>query len=134
MRLVLDANVLVSGIFWRGSPHRLLNAWAKGRYELVASPPILTEYQRVIEELTARYGKADLAAQWLWLLAAEVALVSVKPRLQLSRDPADDMYLDCAVQGAADALVSGDKDLLVLGAVGATPILAPSEALKVIPR
>jgi predicted nucleic acid-binding protein len=47
MRVVLDTNVLVSGIFFKGPPMRILAAWATGRFELIASIDILAEYRRV---------------------------------------------------------------------------------------
>ena len=51
MKIVLDTNVLVSGIFFSGPPYEILKAWRDGRIGLVISTEILTEYQRVADEL-----------------------------------------------------------------------------------
>ena len=55
MRIIVDTNVVMSGVFFGGVPGRILDAWAGGRLELVLSPDILQEYRRVGAELAARY-------------------------------------------------------------------------------
>lgn len=70
MRVVLDTNVVVAGIFWSGPPRRVLDSWAAGRFTLCGSAAILDEYFEVIERLTAKCGRADLARRWqAWLFA-----------------------------------------------------------------
>ena len=59
MRVVLDTNVLVSGIFFTGSPAQVLAAWAGGRFELLASVEILAEYRRVGTRLGSKYAAVD---------------------------------------------------------------------------
>jgi predicted nucleic acid-binding protein len=66
VRIVLDTNVLVSGIFFGGLPGRLLDAWADGRLELVLSPAILDEYLRVCE----RIAESRPALEYESILAA----------------------------------------------------------------
>jgi len=56
MRVVIDTNVLISGVFFGGLPARVLNAWRDGQYDLVASPGILDECRRVGEESTKTEG------------------------------------------------------------------------------
>jgi putative PIN family toxin of toxin-antitoxin system len=55
MKVVLDTNVLISGVFFAGLPSRILEAWRDGRVNLVISPAILEEYRRVGEKLAARF-------------------------------------------------------------------------------
>lgn len=50
MKVVLDTNVFVSGLFFSGPPYEILDAWRHGKLHLVVSPPILDEYRRVGEE------------------------------------------------------------------------------------
>lgn len=52
IKAVLDTNVLISGIFWKGAPFEVFAAWQKRRFLLVISPPILDEYRRVLDEMT----------------------------------------------------------------------------------
>jgi predicted nucleic acid-binding protein len=58
LRIVLDTNVLLSGIFFAGVPGRILEAWQAGAVSLVLSPAILAEYHRAGTALAARYPEA----------------------------------------------------------------------------
>lgn len=60
MRVILDTNVLVSGIFFGGPPFQILNAWRDQKLQLVLSPEILEEYQRVAVILGEKYRNVDL--------------------------------------------------------------------------
>lgn len=62
MRVVLDTNVLISGIFFSGPPFKILEAWRDRRLALVVSPEILEEYYRVGENLGSRYSDVDITA------------------------------------------------------------------------
>jgi len=62
MKVVLDTNVLISGIFFSGPPGRILAAWADGRFELVASVEVLAEYRRVAERLQKKFPSIDINA------------------------------------------------------------------------
>ena len=97
MRLLIDTNVFVSGVFWHGLPGRILDGWVEERFELLASGPVLDEYRCVIDELSHQYGFGDLAVRWLVRLAGHAVVVDTRPQFQLCRDPHDDMFLDCAV-------------------------------------
>jgi len=55
VRIVLDTNVFVSGIFFTGPPHHILCAWRDGKVHLVISPEILEEYSRVAEVLSEKF-------------------------------------------------------------------------------
>ena len=59
MKVVVDTNVLISGIFFTGPPHRLLLAWSERRFDLVVSPEILSEYFNVSSELSSKYPGID---------------------------------------------------------------------------
>jgi len=75
VRVVVDTNVLMSGIFFGGVPSRILEAWASGRVELVLSPDILEEYRRVGDELASRYPeRAAALAPILTLIAMNATL------------------------------------------------------------
>lgn len=114
MNVVLDTNVLVSGLLFGGVPGRILSAWSAGRVTLVLSPPILDEYRRVGLELAK--GRAPL----IEALDALLAMLTVHatfidaPALTtvVSEDPDDDMFLAAALAAHARIIVSGDKHLL----------------------
>lgn len=112
MRIVLDTNVFVSAVFFGGIPGRILEAWRDGRLQLVLSPAILDEYQRVGQVLTAQYAGVDLEPI-LALLTVEAEFVE-SPDLPtpVSADPDDDKFLACAGAAGVAVIVSGDKDLV----------------------
>jgi len=59
MKVVLDTNVLVSGIFFSGPPAEILRAWSQGKFKLVLSPEIIDEYTRVSAELADKFPDID---------------------------------------------------------------------------
>ena len=125
MKVVLDTNVLASGIFWGGTPLKVLDLWKKESFEVVASDLVIDEYLRTIQYLSKKMDRADLYQDWSLILPSRVSLVSVKKSFQLCRDPKDDMFIDCAVADKARFIVSGDKDLLVLNKVMSVQIIEP---------
>lgn len=60
MKVVLDTNVYISGIFFTGPPYQVLEAWRDARIQIVVSPGILDEYQRVGETLASQFPNIDL--------------------------------------------------------------------------
>jgi len=51
IKAILDTNVFISGVFWKGPPFEILKAWQKQRFRLAISPPVLDEYRRVLDEM-----------------------------------------------------------------------------------
>ncbi len=130
MKVVLDTNVLVSGIFWGGAPLKILDLWKKRKLELLASAPILDEYLRTIQRLADKAARPDLYRAWALLLPSRLKLVSVKKSFRLCRDADDDMFIDCAITGKAHYIVTGDRDLLVLRQVMNVRIISPNQFLQ----
>ena len=133
MRIVLDTNVLVSSL-WGGAPARVMEAVRRGRAKLLVSGPILDEYISVI----ARFEPAEEDRDMFEALFADpgrAELVAPAHRIRAVReDPSDDKFLECAVAGRADALVSGDKHLLRLDPFRGIPVLTPRRFLEKLGR
>lgn len=111
MIVVLDTNVVVSGIFFHGPPAFILKALFEGRFEIYATPKILEEYLRVLEEVSA-LKSPHFEHQWEEILLERCHLIpDTESGIMLPRDPSDAKFLDCAIQSGADYLVSGDLDL-----------------------
>lgn len=55
MKIVLDTNVFISGLFWKGPPQKILEAWAQQKFKLAITPSIIEEYRRVLEELSTKF-------------------------------------------------------------------------------
>ena len=132
LRIVLDTNLLVSGIFWGGLPHEILKLWFEGRFEVWATEEIVTEYFRIIEKIAK--GNLRLIQEWKLLLAESLKICSTNVIITLCRDPKDDMFLECAASISAKYIVSGDKDLLVLKSFGKATIVTAHEFVDSINR
>lgn len=78
MRVILDTNVFVSGVFFSGPPYEILDAWRHGQFTLVVSLEILSEYARVGQELAGEFPTVDLAPA-LELLASKGEVVMATP-------------------------------------------------------
>jgi uncharacterized protein len=137
IRAVLDANVIVSAVLTTtGVPAQILDAWRTEDFALLVSSPILEEVARVLEypriARLHRWTRAKIRA-----FVAELAYLGImtpgKVTLNVIRDdPADNRYLECAVEGAADYLVSGDRDLLDLQEHGGIRIVSPKAVFEVL--
>ena len=131
LRVVLDATVWVSALISPGeATAQLLQAWEEGRFALLTSEPLLRELDRVLHypKLQDRYRLSESRiGRFLQLLRTQCVLVEPTVQLQvIERDPTDDRYLECAVAGGADILVSGDRHLLELGTYQSVQILSPA--------
>jgi putative PIN family toxin of toxin-antitoxin system len=115
VRIVIDTNVWVSGVLTRlGAPARVVDLFMEGRYTLVTSEPLLSEAADVLARpriaRRSRLTRAEVAA----LVAAMRDLGEIAPIagvVSICRDPDDDLVIETAISGRADALVSGDRDL-----------------------
>ncbi|OGX41620.1 MAG: putative toxin-antitoxin system toxin component, PIN family [Omnitrophica WOR_2 bacterium RIFCSPHIGHO2_02_FULL_68_15] len=128
-RVVLDTNILVSSL-WGGAPRRLLRLWQRGRLRVLMSPPILEEYLTVL----ARFHPAEDDLDTLTALLGHPRLTEwVVPTVRfhvIPEDPTDHRFLECAVEGRADAVISGDRHLLRLKRFREIPMLSPSAFLR----
>ncbi|HEY1267330.1 MAG TPA: putative toxin-antitoxin system toxin component, PIN family [Candidatus Binatia bacterium] len=137
IRAVLDANVLVSAILTpKGIPAKILTAWRGDGFSLLTSPALLDELGRVL-----RYPRIKKRHEWsekeIETFLEDLAYLAIFTPGELSPtviddDPTDDRYLECAVERAADYIVSGDTHLLGLGHYREIQILAPREFLSVL--
>ena len=107
MRFVMDANVLVSGIFWSGPPNQILRRWLEGRGILLITAPILAEYREVIERLAE---DSELGARWNVLLTEFGEIVPpAKFEAQLCRDKDDEKYWKLPWEAAPARLFRGTR-------------------------
>ena len=127
MNVVLDTNVLISGIFFSGLPARILGAWADGDFELVVSVEILAEYRWVAERLQKQFPAIDINAI-LDLVTRESFIVKPVPvPVSACDDPNDLKFLASAVAGHAGVIVTGDKALLRTSGVYGIEVVTPRE-------
>jgi putative PIN family toxin of toxin-antitoxin system len=137
LRLVVDTNVFVSGLMGvKSAPRRIIDAWVDGRFTLVTSlllveePAHVLSYPRIAERIGLSRSEVDLILAAMLsrgdVVRGELALPGV------TRDPKDDAVVACAVEGHADCVVSGDEDLLVLGAYEGMEVVTPRRFLEIL--
>jgi putative PIN family toxin of toxin-antitoxin system len=125
VKIVLDTNVLVSGMLFAGPPHEILRAWSERRIELALSPEIEDEYRRVAARFHDQFPTVDLDALLnLVVIEAEMCRPTPLPEA-VSSDPADDKFLACAIACGADAIISGDKHLLRVSGYRGVTVMRP---------
>ena len=130
MKVVVDTNVVISGVFFGGMPSRILEVWRDKRIDVVVSPDILEEYRRVGEHLETQFTDVSLAPFLaLLLMNAEIIEPPDLPE-QVSRDSDDDKFIACALAGGCHVIISGDKDLLEVTGYQGLKVVAPREFLE----
>ena len=136
MRIVLDNNVFISGIFWEGSPHKIIGLAEKGKLEIFTTNEILEEllgvlkrekFKSLIEE-----AKTNINEIFEKILGLIKICIPVKEIKVIKDDPSDDKFLACAISCQASFIISGDKHLLNLKEFQGIPIVSVNEFLKKI--
>jgi len=125
MRIVLDTNVLISGIYFSGLPGKILQAWRAQKLQLAVSTEILEEYLNVAERLATQYVNVEYEGI-LGLIVQNAELVqSTDLPEPVSEDPDDDKFLACALASNTNVIVSGDSDLLKVSGYCGIQVMTP---------
>lgn len=133
MRIVLDTNVMVSALLFGGYPERVFLAGLRGEVKLLTARALLRELERVLTE-KFKLGMR-LVKDTLDLIETLAEIIEATSQLNVIEHPNDDnRVLECAVDGNADFIVTGDtKHILPLKAYKGIKILRPSEFAKLLP-
>src|SRR3990167_8722286 len=127
MKIIIDTNVLMSGIFWSGPPAKILQAWQNRQIDFVLSPDILQEYLRVSDVLAQKYPGVDVD-DIIEILVKRSKIYDIKSlSTPVSRDPNDDMFIACAIATKVKIIVSGDLDLLQVNGYQSIKIVKPKQ-------
>ena len=125
MRIVLDTNVFISGIFFAGPPSQILKAWENQSLQIVLSRQILDEYQRVAAALSSKFPIVDISLI-IELVTIHGQFVDTQGfDISVCEDPDDDKFLECAVAGNCKTIISGDKHLLKLSGYEGITVWSP---------
>ena len=130
MRVVVDTNVLVSAILFRSSQPAIVLRRVLQRETLLISQAIFEEWHEVLSRPKFdRYVVEALRTEFLETILNDAFWVEIQESVIACRDPKDDKFLALAVNGQADFIVTGDRDLLVLNPFRGIAIVQPEEFL-----
>ncbi len=129
IKIVLDTGVLAES-FWDGPARSVIELWKSGELTLCVSQPILREYTQLVSKLGASAREKEEFFS-IFVNNPLVATAGSARRVDVVReDPADDMFLDCAVAGGADFVITNDTHLLELESYRGITIAMPSDFVK----
>ncbi len=131
MKVVLDTNVLVSGIFFGGLPRAVLDAWAEARYELLVSPLIFDEYVRTCDRLHASHPALEYQSILTSIIGHGRLVPDPTSSVSITADPDDDKFMLCARDSGA-IIVSGDHHLLEAAGWEGVRVMKPHDFLKLL--
>jgi putative PIN family toxin of toxin-antitoxin system len=134
MRVVVDTGILVSALIRpKGTIGDVLHALRDGRFTVIYSTPMMLEVTEVLgrPKIQEKYHvQADDIEVLINLVRLRGELVIPKQTITVCRDPKDNKFLEAALAGEADAIVTGDDDLLALHPFEGVDILRPAELLE----
>lgn len=130
-QVVIDSNVWISGLVFGGNPEKVIRLFTEGHILLITSEELLSELRRKISQ------RFPLFAPNLALLEASIREYAIMVRLgtlpiTVSRDTDDNKFIETALAGNAEYIISGDEDLLVLKSYKDIRIVKPAEFLNLI--
>ena len=135
MRAVLDTNTVISALLFSGIASRLVAVWQLGAFRPLLSKEILDEYVRVMAYPKFELSPAEIRALIEEEILPFVDTIRVRKRLRPPLSDQDDhKFLECAVAGQAEYLVTGDKELRALGTYRGVTILNIAEFLSLLGR
>ncbi len=133
-KIVLDTNILVSSISWKGNPRKVFDKCEKGDIELITSLKQFYEFCRVLE-----YPKFDFSDEqknkFKNLILKIATFVEPQEKVDVVKeDPNDNMLLECATESKAYFIITGDKHLLKLKEFKGIKIITAKEFLEILNR
>lgn len=133
MRIVLDTNVFISGIFWEGNfCSQVIDKWRKGIFQLVSSPKLVEELVETLRSFKISMPE-EMIQEWKNLIIETSIMVDPIVAVKAVKDdPEDDKFIGAAVYGEADFIISQDKHLLKLKEYNKIKILKPEEAVLIL--
>lgn len=129
MRAVLDTNVLISSVISTGTPHTVVVAGFQGEYQIVVSVATLTEFRETLLKYPDRFhmDEEEIQREVETIRYFAEFVIPEEDIAVVDDDPDDDKFLEVAVAGNVDYLVSGDRHLLDLNSYRGIDIVTPRE-------
>jgi len=131
IKVVLDTNVFISALFWRGAPYQIFKRVIEGAILNFISPQILEEIkERFLEKFKLPPEKVK---EFLEIIVFNSEIVYPKKRVNIiKKDPSDNKIIECAIKAKASFVISGDGHLLEVKEYKGIKIISPGEFLLLI--
>lgn len=131
MRAVIDTNVLISATFWTGKPKQLLNKVRRREITFLTSQILLNELKEVLVREDKPFRLLEEEAERVVTAMRNLAeIVQIHSRVTVSRDEDDNRVLECAIDGQAEWIISGDPHLLELQSFQGIKIVTVADFLS----
>jgi len=133
MKVILDTNIFISGIFWEGNfCSQIIDKWKNGEFELVSSIEILEELVKTLRNFKIQMPE-DMIGEWRNLIIENSFIVEPTIKLNIiEADLDDNKFLEAGITGKVDFIISQDKHLLNLKEYQGMKIVRPEEAVLLI--
>jgi len=127
LKIVIDTNVLISGIFFSGPPYEILCKWWEGKLDILITKKILEEYKRVGIKLSDKFPGLDIIGI-LDLIERKSEIIEIRIKVSnVCSDPDDDKFIECAINGDCKFIISGDKHILSVSGYNEIHVLKPRD-------
>jgi putative PIN family toxin of toxin-antitoxin system len=128
---VFDTNILFSATGWQGKPFECVQRARAGEVHAVTCPELIEELAEKLE--TRLHFSAEQVAETIADYLGFLRVIQIpKVLMAVPRDPEDNMVLECAIEGEAEYIVSGDKHLLDLGEFRGIRIIRAGDFLNLV--
>jgi putative PIN family toxin of toxin-antitoxin system len=129
--VVLDTNVLISALLFKGELSRIVGLWQKGKIIPVISKETFDELRTVLEYSKFSLSRAEIKSLIEHDILPFFEVVNVSKHVKgTCRDPEDDKFISCAIAASVDWIVTGDKDLSDLKKYHSIRIIHASDFIK----
>ena len=127
MKVVLDTNIFISGIFWKGASNKVITNWKEGKFTLVTSLETMSEIIKVLKDFKIKLSD-DMIKEWVDLIVRNSIIVEPKEKIDVVKDDTkDNIFIETAVAGNVDYIVSQDNHLLKIKGFRGIKIITPEE-------
>ncbi len=131
MRVVLDTNIFISGIFWSGDSERVLYTWGNKKFESVTSNHIIEEVIATLIDFKIHLP-LNILLLWISILSVESVIVEPGEKINIVKDDThDNKFVEAAVAGKANYIITQDNHLLKIKEFRGIKILTPKEFLDI---
>lgn len=133
IKAVIDTNIFISSLIGNGNPAHIIDSLINKEFDLIISYALLDELFDVLSRPRfEKYFSYDDIKELASLIRSYTQIVSPATKLQICRDPKDDIVIECAVAGEADYIITGDEDLLCLTVYRNIHIITAAQFIRVL--